>query len=92
MLRRAPLRDLVVANPDLAVHHEERHHVVHERLALRVAQRHGEHLLEQRLDQSQLGSRVEVLVEEEQRSGAHEAVARHLQLLRRVDYSMSVVG
>ena len=85
MLRQTLLGDLVVADPNLAVHHEEGHHVVHERLALRMAQRNGEDLLEEGLDQLQLGRGVELLVKEEQRTRAHETVARHLELFRSVD-------
>ena len=80
------LGDLIVANPDLVVHHEEGHQVVDERLALRVSQRNAEHLLEHLAEQLQFGRGIELLVEHEKGTRSHQTVARHLQFLRRVDY------
>mmetsp|Transcript_24404 Transcript_24404/g.77912 ORF Transcript_24404/g.77912 Transcript_24404/m.77912 type:complete len:329 (-) Transcript_24404:308-1294(-) len=79
------INDLKVAKPDLAIEDAEGHHVVHERLALRVAGRGAEDVCEQLLEKLERRLGLELLGEGEHWTRSLEAVAAQAKLVHGVD-------
>jgi hypothetical protein len=79
------LADLVVAHPNLAVRHAERHDVVDKGLGLARTLRDAKDLHKDLLDDAQVGFALEGAVEGEDRPRALEAVALEVELFHGVD-------